>query len=166
MTITTNLSISYLQHAKFQIIHKWPWYGGGGQVCTHSGILCRTWFESYWLAFQSLPDCIGSPWNNPMGFSSHIFSPLGDISLFLRIHCFTARNKLNEQNIQKKKRPCRTNCVLSMPWIRDLSWGIEFNSNIFTEKLLLSQKPYVTKSEAAVSHNVLYFQQLSTKLLC
>ena len=55
----------------------------------------------------------------------------------------------------EEKHHCRTNCVLSDAWIRDLQ--IKY---YISEKLLLSQKVYVTSKEA-VSHNVLYYQQLS-----
>ena len=44
-----------------------------------------------------------------------------------------------------------------MTWIRDLA--LEFNSNILVENYFFLKK-YIT-SEGAVSHNVLYYQQLS-----
>ena len=46
-----------------------------------------------------------------------------------------------------------------MPWIRGVSWGLEFNSNI-SVRVYFFLINYVT-SEGAVSHNVLYYQQLS-----
>ena len=46
-----------------------------------------------------------------------------------------------------------------MPWFRDLSWGFEFDSNIIVRNYFFL-KNYVTL-EGAVSHNVLYYQQLS-----
>ena len=47
-----------------------------------------------------------------------------------------------------------------MPWIRDLSSrGLEFNSSISVRNYFFL-KNYVT-SERAVSHNALYYQQLS-----
>ena len=44
-------------------------------------------------------------------------------------------------------------------WIWDLSRGLKFNSNILVRNYFFL-KNYVT-SEGAVSHNVLYHQQLS-----
>ena len=68
-------------------------------------------------------------------------------------------NRSSHLRENKKKHPCRTICVLSVAWVRDLSWGIEFNSNIFMRHYFF-HKNYVI-SEWTVSHNVLYYQQLS-----
>ena len=57
--------------------------------------------------------------------------------------------------MQEKKHHCHTSCMLSDAWIRALSWALES----FGEKLLFL-KNYVT-SEGVVSHNVLYYKQLS-----
>ena len=46
-----------------------------------------------------------------------------------------------------------------MPWIRNLSRGLEFNSNILVRNYVFL-KNCVT-SDGVVSHNVLYYQQLS-----
>ena len=55
-----------------------------------------------------------------------------------------------------------------MPWIRDLSWGLFFNSNIQVRNYAFL-KNYVT-SEGAVSHKVLYYRSspllVSSKYLC
>ena len=59
----------------------------------------------------------------------------------------------------KLKHPCRISCVLSDAWIWDLSWGLEFNSNILVRNYFFL-KDYNTLEEA-VSQNVLYYQQLS-----
>ena len=61
-------------------------------------------------------------------------------------------SKLRENN-GRKKHPCRTSCVLSDAWFRDLSWGLEINSNILVRNYFFL-KNYVT-SQGAVSHNVL-----------
>ena len=66
-------------------------------------------------------------------------------------------SKLQKNN--GRKLPSCTSCVLLDAWIRDLSWGLEFNSNILARNYLFL-KYYIT-SEGAVSHNVLYYQQLS-----
>ena len=63
------------------------------------------------------------------------------------------------KRLMEEKHPCRTSCVLSDTWIRDLSWGLKFNSNILFRNYFFL-KNYIT-SEGAVSHNVLYYQQLS-----
>ena len=57
------------------------------------------------------------------------------------------------------QHPCRTSCVLSDAWTQDLSWGLEVNSNILVT-IDFFLKNYGT-SEGAVSHNSLYYQQLS-----
>ena len=51
----------------------------------------------------------------------------------------------------QEKHPCRTRCVLSNAWIRDLSLGLEFNSNVLVGNY------FFLNSEGAVSHN---YQQL------
>ena len=45
------------------------------------------------------------------------------------------------ERIMQEKTPCRTSCVLSSAWIRDLSWGLLKNYNT---------------SDGAVTHNVLF----------
>ena len=52
-------------------------------------------------------------------------------------------------------------CVLSDAWIQDLSWGIEFNSNILVRNYFFLKKYSRPTSEGANSHDVFYYQQLS-----
>ena len=59
----------------------------------------------------------------------------------------------------KKKHPCRTSCVLSDAWFWDLIWGLELSSNASVRNYFFL--PNYFTSEGAVSHNVLYYQQLS-----
>ena len=60
----------------------------------------------------------------------------------------------------EEKHPCRTSCVLSESRLNSRPQLIlQFNSNILVNNYFFP-KNYVT-SEEAVSHNVLYYQQLS-----
>ena len=63
-----------------------------------------------------------------------------------------------EKIVEEKKHPCCTSCVLSDAWFRDLEVSKSI-SNILVRNLFFLKK-YVA-SEGAVSHNVLYYQQLS-----
>ena len=49
--------------------------------------------------------------------------------------------------------------MLSDAWIQDLSRGLKINSNTYFTDKYFFLKNYLT-SEGAVSHNVLYYQQL------
>ena len=67
--------------------------------------------------------------------------------------------KVAREEWSTKKNLVAQPVCFQMPWIRDLSWGLEFNLNILVRNYFFL-KNYVT-SEGAVSHNVLYYQQLS-----
>ena len=48
-------------------------------------------------------------------------------------------SKLRENNGKKNTLVAQVGCF-QMPWIRDLSWGLQFNSNILVRNYLFSQK--------------------------
>ena len=65
-------------------------------------------------------------------------------------------SKLQENN--GRKNTLVVSCVLSDARIWHLSWGLEFNSNIFVRNYFFLK--YYATSEGAVSHYVLYYQQV------
>ena len=69
--------------------------------------------------------------------------------------------KLRENNIEEK-RPCRTSCVLPDAWFREPHprSRIQFKYFLFSWENYFFLKHYITP-EGAVSHNILYYEQLS-----
>ena len=55
------------------------------------------------------------------------------------------------ERITEEKHPSRTSCVLSNAWIRELSLGLEFNSNILVRNYNLKNLKNYATSEVAVS---------------
>ena len=92
------------------------------------------------------------------------WTPLVIVKTSLLTWCISTTNqwkfelKLRQINGRKKTLVAQVVCF-KMPWIRDLSRGVLFNSNIPVINYFLLIN-YVT-SEGTVSHNVLYYQQLS-----
>ena len=63
-----------------------------------------------------------------------------------------------EISMKEKKHPCHTTCVLSDAWfwiLKILFWGLEIK---FVEFYVFLKTTFF--SPGAVSHNVLYYQQL------
>ena len=70
-----------------------------------------------------------------------------------------------EENNDRKKQSCRTSCLLSDAWNRDLCWGIEFSSHILVRNHIFLRN-YVTSQGAVFTMLYTIHFSLPSKFSC